>query len=52
MDEGEALLCVGITHEDDAAEMLSLLSCLVNLLSNLSDLVEIILSYILFPHDF
>lgn len=52
MDEGEALLCVGITHEEDAAEMLSLLSCLVNVLSNFSDFVEIILSDILFTHDF
>ena len=51
MDEGETLFCVGITHEEDAAEMLSLLSCLVNVLSNFSDFVEIILSDILFAHD-
>ena len=52
MEKGEALLCAGITHEDDAAEMLAVLSSLVNLLSNLSDLVEVILSDILSTHDF
>ena len=46
------MLCAGITHEDDAAEMLAMLSCLVNLLGNLSDLVEVILSDILSTHDF
>ena len=52
MEEGEALLGAGIAHEDDAAEMLAVLSCLVNLLGNLSDLVEVILSDILSTHDF
>ena len=52
MEKGEALLCAGITHEDDAAEMLAVFSCLVNLLGNLSDLVEVILSDTLSTHDF
>ena len=52
MEKGESLLGAGSTHEDDAAEMLAVLSSLVNLLGNLSDLVEVILSYILSTHDF